>query len=249
MQLQDNATNQDLVTLADDRVSTTLQSYPIEKKVLSANMRMREIWTWIFDAYGGWQYDDANNSDLPEATATLTLNQSFYAFPTSANAIVGISVKNNANSNWYRLTPLTLETIQSRAGSEADFLTVSSQPAYYRPVADGFKIYPASNYTQASSIKVYVDRGISAFTTTDTTKEPGFDSLFHEGVAIGMALDYAKKNSLDVLKNLQREWDGDEDTTGREGGFKRRVKKHYSARFQQMFPPRMTVRDAVREYQ
>jgi hypothetical protein len=237
MQLQSETNGQDLFTFCDDLVGSDSTSYPIAKKVRAANEGDRIIWSAIFDAYGGWHYDDRNQTDLPEATATLTSGQTQYSLPLDSAHLLGVSFK-NAGGVWAELTPITLEQIQDRAGSEAEFMKIAATPVYYRPLANGFKIYPAANFTQSASLKIWFSRDISSFAVTDTTKTPGFDQEFHELIGTYMALRYAKSNTLKVLAVLQSDWN--------EGLV--RIKKHYSNRFRQMFPPHITVGDAAREF-
>lgn len=246
MQYNSETNNQDLCSLADDLAKSNTSSFPIKKKTLYANMALREIWSWIFEAYGGWHYDDTNNTDEPEATATLTADQRQVTLPIDSAHLLGVAYKDTSGS-WHRIKPITLEQIQDQA-AESEFMKTSGNPEYYRPVANGFVLYPASNFTQASSLRIYISRDISAFLVTDTTKVPGFPSEFHEAVGVYMALRYAKINSLKSATTLQESWDGNEMESGREGGFKLRIKSFYGNRFRQLFPPRMRTGDPVREY-
>lgn len=236
-----NATSQDIVSLADRFVKTNSSSFPLIDKALYANEALKIIIGWIHDAYGGWLYDDNNNTDFPEATTALTTSQVDYSLPSDSTKVQGISVKTGGSSgSWYPLQPITLEQIQDMGISESQFFSVSGQPRYYRLLAKSFKIYPASNYTLAAGIKLYESREASLFVTTDTTKTPGFDAQYHEGVSIYMALMYAKINlKADRINSLQNDW----------LLFEQRLKKDYSQRFAEMFPPRITVRDYTRENQ
>lgn len=247
MQYNGSPTKQDIVTLSEKLCKASSTSFPIEDKTFYANQALKMIWSWIHDAYGGWLYDDNNYDTYPEATTTLTTNQVDYTLPSNDLTIRAVSVLTVGNV-WQPLIPITLEQINDRGFSESQFFSVSSQPLYYRPLAKGFKIYPAANYTQAASLKVFYDREVSQFLTTDTTKTPGFDSQYHEAVPTFMALQYAKINSLSVAGGVMR------------GGFKtglladwseyeQQIKQDYSKRFAELFPARVTVRDAVRDAQ
>lgn len=212
-------------------------SFPIADKTLYANQALKIILTWLHQAYGGWLYDDNNYTDFPEATTTLTANQVDYSLPVDTTFVQGVSIQ-QSDGTWYALQPITLEQIQDSGISESEFQNVPSQPRYYRLLAKSIKIYPAANYTLAAGIKVYYNREASLFTTTDTTKTPGFDSQFHEAVPTYMALQYAKINSLTNRNDLQNDW----------LLYEQRIKQEYGRRFAEMFPPRITVRDSVAEY-
>lgn len=245
MQFNSEANNQDLCTLADRLVKTSVSSFPLVDKVLYANQGSRQILSWIFSAYGGWIYDDGNYTDFPEALTNIVSNQSDYTLPTGAEYVRSVSVKDEAG-NWDQLTPITLEQIKQQE-DEAEFEETDGPPQYYRIIGQSIKIYPASNYSQDESLSVHFSRDISSFSVDATTKTPGFDFRFHEAVAVFMALQYAKINRLDVKTDLQKDWDGNEDVTGREGGYKLRIKKHYSRKFAEMFPPRIIARDTWRD--
>lgn len=212
---------------------------------MHANRGMREINSWIFEAYGGWIYDDKNQTDLPEATTILTSGKDIYTLPVGDEYLRGVSIK-DANGIWTKLKPITLEQIQE-GGAEDEFYNVDGVPEYYRAVGNTIQLYPASNWTQADSLKVYISRDISSFVTTDTTKAPGFDNRFHEAIAVFMALQYAKINQMVVKTDLQRDWDGNEEVTGKEGGYKKMIKSYYKKKFCEMFPPKMMVRDTFKD--
>jgi hypothetical protein len=237
MQFNSHATNQDICTLANDLVKQSSTSFPIEQKVRFANQGNKEILTWICEAYGGWHYDDSNNDDLPEILTTLNSGKRFYTLPVDSSAVMGVEFKDEAGI-WTKLEPITLEQIQDRAGSETEWNDTPSFPIYHRLTANGLYLYPVANYTQALSLKVYISRDVVLFTTTDTTKTPGFDSRFHEAVAVYMALQFSFINSLPVYQALFERWTN----------YEKRIKKYYATRFKEMFPPRMTVSDSVREY-
>jgi hypothetical protein len=230
---------QDIVSLANDFASADNNNFPIKQKTRFANKSLRTIWSWIFSVYGGWLYDDSNNTDFPSATTTLNINQTNYGIPTGALTIRAVDVKlNNGGTVWQRLEKITEEQIRQMQ-SEPQFLSVPGQPMYYEPYGNSIKIYPPANYTQTASLRVSFDRGSVAFASTDTMKTPGFASEFHEGVAIGMANDFCTVKKLSQAQGVMAEWQL----------FERKVKAYYSQRFQEMFPARMTILDSVREYQ
>lgn len=247
LQFNGEGNGQDICSYADSLVKTNNTSFPLTEKARYANHAMREIWKTIFMAYGGWMFDDNNNTDLPIATTDLIKDQTFYTLPTDLSHIHGVEFLNNGGV-WIPLSPMTMEKIHQRGYAESQFYSVSAVPLFYRPVANGFKIYPASNVTQSQSLRVHFSRDISGFVPGDTIKKPGFDPIFHEGVAIFMALQYAKINSLSsaggTMKGGHRTGLSSDWYEFLEG-----VKKHYSERFRQMFPARMRVFDETKNYQ
>ena len=214
-------------------------NYPLVDKCADANMANRDIWTWIHEAYGGWMYDDANNTtDFPTATTSLVANQQDYAIPSSAEMIRGVEIKLNGSTVWTRIFPKTEEQIRDDIMAEKQFMSVASQPRFYVPYANSIKLYPASNYSQSASLRVSYERETVAFTPTgNDSRAPGFSSLFHEAVGVGAALNFAKYKTISQKNDLIATW----------ADYKDRITKHYQRRYEQMFPKTMTVRDAVAE--
>lgn len=244
MQFNGETNNQDLCSLADGYAKSNVGTFPLKKKALYANMSLREMWAWIFSAYAGWNFDDTNQTTQPQATTTVTASTNQITMPLDSAHLQGVAYQDSTGS-WYSLKPITLEQIQERA-AESEFMKTPGNPEYYRPVADGFKIYPSSSVT--ITIGIFISRDVSAFVPGDTIKNPGIPSEFHEGIAVGMALQHARINSLPIVKDLQKQWDGNEDVTGKRGGYKDRIIKFYGNRFRQLFPPRIRTRDVSRNY-
>lgn len=240
MIFNNSATRDDLCTIADDYANTTVLTYPIERKARAANKISRLIWSWIYKAYGGWQYDDSNNTNLPIALATLTLGQSDYDIPAGAKNIRGIDILPPTGTVYQPLTLITEEQIRDMGQAEGSFQqTTTGVPQFYRPIGTSIKLYPASNYTVTNGIRVTIDRGIVAFSPTgNDTQTPGFDSTYHEAVGVGMALEFAKQNHLSNTGDLQLDMDRYEKT----------IEADYSSRLAQKYPPRLTSRDETASY-
>lgn len=203
------------------------------------NRAMRQIWSWIFDAYGGWQYDDGNQTDLPSSTSSLESGKVTYALPSDVLTVRGVEIKDEGNV-WHILTPLTSEHIQD-VESLGEFEKTASTPRYYRLVGQTIYLYPASNFSQASSLKIFYDRGSVAFVTTDTTKTPGFASEYHDLVPLLASIEW--------LKIHLPEWTGLAIMKNDVELKKREIKKYYNKRFNQMFPPRITTKDTLKQYE
>ncbi len=224
------------ITFLLGNVDTT--QYVLKDRARNINERYRAVWGWIFEVYGGWIFDDSNQTDLPQATTTLTSGTAVYSVPTGALAIQGIEAKDSAG-NWSVLQPITTEQInESQAVDE--FSETNGIPRYYRLVGETIELFPAPNYTQAASLKVYFNRDISVFASTDTTKTPGFAAPFHRALSVGAALDFAMANSMnEKISTLSQMW----------VDFERRIKNFYSERYLALFPQRIKVRDAYKEYE
>jgi hypothetical protein len=235
MQFNSHASSQDICSYADRLVKTTVTSFPLVDKTLFANEASRIIWSWIFQAYGGWVYDDSNQTTLPSATASLVSGQSTYNLPTDSAHILSVSVKGNGSNVWEKLKPLTLEQIP---GAEPEYQTTDASPLQYRLVGKILKLYPAPDYSQEASLRLEISRDVVSFATNDTTKTPGFDVEFHEAIPTFIALQQAKINQMPIKNDLLRDW----------LDYEVRIKKHYAQKYAELFPPRLINRDLTPNY-
>lgn len=251
MQYNSNSDGQDLISLVGDLTNTDTTQYPLKAITRAINKWAKIVWTWIFEAYGGWLYDDGNNTtDFPVATTTLTASQPDYGIPNTMLMIRGVEILNTGGV-WYPLIKLTEEFIRDRGIAEAQFYNVPAQPRYYVPYANSIKIYPPSNYTQSASLRVSFARGSTDFASSDTTKIPGFASQFHEVLAVGAAYEFAVRKGLETAAEYNQQLYGRFTRSGLipNSGYMDRIKNFYMMRYQEAFPPKMTVRDYVKENQ
>jgi hypothetical protein len=226
--------DQDICTLADKLVKTDDTDFPLKEKAMYANVGASAVWDKIMMAYGGWMPDDSNNSGQPEYATNLVSGTQIYPFATT-EYLYGMEFC-DSSGNWHPLFPITLEKIRDEFHSaETDFMSANGNPLYYRPVKNGIKLYPAPNFSVSSGLKGFISRDMTAFASTSTTQTPGWDSSLHDGLAIFMALQYAKINSLPVAGGVMRggfktgllmDW----------GDFLSTVTQHYKEKFKQHFP-------------
>ena len=236
MQYNSGADEQDIVSLTNDLANTDNTVYPLTQKTRAANKTLRKIWSWIFEAYGGWLYDDSNNTDFPIATTQIVSGQQDYSIPSEALTVNDLEVK-DSSGNWYDLKPITSEEID-KLQAEKEFFKTNGLPIYYLMISGSFKLFPTPNYTQAASLRISFDRGATTFTSGDTTKTPGFVSQFHDAVAVGMALEWAREKGLnDLLQGLYADW----------RRYELDIKKFYTVRYYEKYPKRIKVLDVVRE--
>lgn len=139
-----------------------------------------------------WQYDDTNYTDYPIATTGTVANQHDYVMSASHLRITRVELK-DTDGNWTVLRPIDLADIPN---ARDEFMDTSGTPIYYDKLANSLFLYPAPDYTQGASLRVYFQREPSYFTTTDTIKEPGFASIFHRLVPLKACLDFAIANNL-----------------------------------------------------
>lgn len=196
------------------------------------------VWHMIFMSYGGWQYDDGNQVDLPAASDTITSGQTSYALPPTALTVRGVEVKDEGGI-WTPLVAITEEMIRDRQAM-GEFFKTSGSPLYYQLVGNTVRIYPASNYTQAASFKVFFDRASFAFASDDTTDTPGFASEYHGILPIGASIQWLMSRRPESASLAQLKADF--------AVYEKNLKAFYQERFRQFFPPRIRTADIIREY-
>ena len=239
MQFSDTTNKTGLIQDITFWTGVDINKYPIEDRTRNINEWNRKVWSWIFESYGGWQFDDDNNSstsDLPSSTINLVSGTSVYGLPSGALTVRKADVLQDDGSTWRYLDPLPLEAIKP---AEGEFLKTDSTPRYYRLVGDVIKLYPAPNYSETNGLKIFYDRDMSQFITTNTNSTPGFASPLHRVLSIGASLDYVISNG-DSKKITSLSIQADDYET--------RIKSFYSKRYLDNFPPSMRVGDSVRDY-
>lgn len=167
------------------------------------NNTVSRLWALIFQAYGGWIYDDSNQTDLPQAYTDLVADQRRYTLPEYALSILRVDVT-DASGLVRRLEPMPQERMETGV---AQFLPDSGPPLYYRLMNGELEIFPASKVAVADGLEVFFERDSVQFVSSDTTKTPGFASPFHYLVPVGASIEHlrAKQASSAVLKELKQD--------------------------------------------
>lgn len=165
----------------------------------------------IIQADGRWQFDDTNQpltdqgdgtGGLPFATTALVANQQDYTFATTHLEITRIEIKDQSGL-WRLLVPIDQNDIKAVALPE--YLKVAGTPVQYDKMGSSIFLYPPASYAQAASLRAYFVRGPVYFTAgevTTGTKQPGFNSLYHELIPLGASYDYAVANGLPNANQL-----------------------------------------------
>lgn len=180
---------------------TNVTSFSTADLTASANTALERVTSLIIKTDGRWQFDDTNQTDLPIATTALVANQQDYALATTHLEITRVEIKDQSG-NWYLLKPIDQNDIKT---SLTDFLKTASTPTYYDKLGNSIFLYPTPNYAQTASLKVYFTRAPSLFTVSDTTKEPGFQSIYHDLIPLWISYDYALANGLPNANQLMVE--------------------------------------------
>lgn len=202
----------DLQTLIYQLTRTNSTSLPAATLNVYTQPAEDRVAALIMASDSRWQFDDSNNADLPIATTQLVANQQDYSLATSHLTIDRVEIK-DTSGNWKQLTPIDQHDIRNEAlGAH---LSTPGTPLQYDKLGTSVFLYPVPSYTQAASLKLYFTRGplkfdfsTSKFTdgTGSITSSPGYNSLFHELIALLASRRYAVANGLSnseiILKDI-----------------------------------------------
>lgn len=211
MQFSDTSTNQGLIqdcefwVFGGDYGRITGNTELLEKFTRLVNLGLDMTSLKIMNADWRWQWDDSNHTDFPIATTALNSGQQDYELEFSTDShlkIERVEVKDETGQ-WRRLKPLDLADTDY---AQAELYDTNGDPVFYDKFGNSIFLYPAPDYTQAASLKIFYQREPSYFTTSDTTKKPGIPSPFHRLISLYACKDYTLANSMfDKAQFIERE--------------------------------------------
>lgn len=183
------------------------EDFPDDLLVNEVNNALERVVSLIIQASGRWQYDDSNRYEsdgitergVPIATTRLNENQQDYVLDVSHIEIVRVEIKDTEGS-WHLVQPIDQADVRST--SITDYMKVAGQPKYYDKSGVSVYLYPKPNYTQDASLKLFYQRPPSYFTTSDTTKVPGYNALYHDLLPLWTAYNFALANGKENAQNL-----------------------------------------------
>lgn len=183
-------------------------AYTLADRTADENLAIDYIMAKIFQVGGRWQYDDSNHTDYPIITTDLVAGQRDYSFTTDEQGNLILDVYKvmvmNEDGRYEEIYPVDM---QSDSGTENlwDGQNVQGTVFRYDKTANGIFLdqIPATNRT--GGLKVFINREGSHFTTSDTTKMPGFAGLFHEYVGLRPAARYAVDHTMQNADDLKIE--------------------------------------------
>ena len=151
------------------------------------NQDSRRIFALILNTTGNWQYDDSNQANLPGGATDLISGQSKYLLHPEALTVHRIDFAKDGIFS--KLRPITKEMVNQGLD---EFMKEAGTPRYYRLVNNTIELFPAPNYNEDNALKVYFDRDVVDFLTSDTTKTPGFSSHLHQLLPLKTAIRWLK---------------------------------------------------------
>lgn len=182
--------------------------YPVANRALQINKWYDQVQTTILRAQDSFDYDDSTNTDFPILTANLVANQQDYALPASSLQVKRLEVSYDA-VNFYKASPFDIN--ERGAGTATNNLGDFSQATpFYDVQYNSIFLYPIPSSAVTAGLKIWISRPHSDYTganVTTGTAVPGFDSLFHDILALGASYDYAVSRNLTNREVLKRDLD------------------------------------------
>lgn len=201
----------DIVNDIYRRTKTNSSSFAAADMLIMINSAYNRVASLILRYDSRWQWDDTNQTDLPIATTALVSGQQDYSLATTHLTIDRVEIK-DPSGNGHALKQIDQQLLKrDRSVALTEYQVTSGIPNEYDLVGNSVFLYPAPNYSQAASLKLYFTRGPAEFTSAEVTtgtKTPGFNSLYHELIPLWVSYNYAVENGLNsapgFLAEIQR---------------------------------------------
>lgn len=206
----------DIVNSIYFKTGTNSSTYAAADMLIAINNAYERIGSLILQADGRWQWDDTNNTDFPIATIDMVSGQQDYSMTASHLKVIGAAVKSNTGI-WRRLLPFDADDLAASSTptsfvplvnfgptmDRAEFLKTPGAPQFYDVLGVSTFLYPPPDngisVTLTAGLKLYFQRGPALFTSAEVatgTKQPGFNSLYHDLVPLWVAYNYALDNEI-----------------------------------------------------
>jgi hypothetical protein len=164
--------------------STFNTEYSLIDRTRNVNITWDEVVSELYKADPNHKWDDTTNSDLPFATTALLANQNHYDLLDSALVIHRVRMKDQSGKY------VTLTPVLRRELTDSELESTGTPEKYYKIGGVVFPI-PVPDYGATDGVELEFQRGANHFTISDTDKEPGFNSQFHQLLPVSAALMYA----------------------------------------------------------
>ncbi len=162
------------------------------------------------------QIDDTNYSTQPFSFFDIVEDQNDYEFlededGNTIDDITGVMIK--IGDSFREINRVTLEDDDAKLIMSPN--DKSGRPYRYLERNNTIFLDPVPNYSLSEGGKLFYKRVPSYFTISDTTKEPGIPTPYHELLAVGSAYDWVivnKSNSttlITVINGKLREMEND----------------------------------------
>mgnify|MGYP001397701944 CR=1 FL=1 len=163
-------------------------TYLIDDFTRNANFAYDRVVSLIQKNDTRWKWSDSNNSTQDIATTDIVANQDNYTMEVEHLKILRVRMK-KSDGSFITLIPI------DRRQADDDLLNTYGDPKYYDKQGMSLKPLPIPNYSSTAGLEVEFQGGPNYFLVTDTTKEPGFNSLFHRLISLYASYDWLLENA------------------------------------------------------
>lgn len=184
----------------------------------SVNNALDDAWNIILKSCGEWELDDNNYTDYPIMTTNLINGQYDYSFVNdgSGNLVLDIYrvMVMDTSGIYHEIWPISQKTTTQKSGNAESTDTIinfgnpsgaNGIPQRYDKTGNAILLDPVPNYNATNGLKMFVNREAQYFSSSDTTKKPGFAGIFHKYLALKPSYEYAYRKNLANVKSLQLE--------------------------------------------
>lgn len=186
------------------------EAYPVADKTVDINLALDKAFSIIFKAAGTWQFDDSNHEDYPMITTSLVSGQRDYSFVDDENGnlvldIYKVMIKDKTGE-YIEIFPVDAQSDElGLVGGLNNGKNEQGTPNKYDKTGNGIFLDLIPDYNSDAGLQIWINREGSYFISTDSTKKPGFNGLYHEYLALRPSYYYAFNNGLANANNLKAE--------------------------------------------
>lgn len=202
---------------------------------VSVNLTFDRYWRRAFKADGTWKLDDSNHTDSPEVKTNLVSGQRKYSFlnDEEGNLILEFDRVWIMDQNGvYRLAEPVDADSEDGLSTFFDGQNLTGTPSKYDKSGNEFILDLVPSYNATLGLKASIKREASYFVYTDTSKKPGVPGHHHAYFFLVPAEDYARRQGLKSLPDIQRAIKALEDD----------IDSHFSRRTVKDEKPRISIK-------
>ena len=180
---------------------TTTNDWSDADMVTDLNAELTSLQINILRDRGALEFDDLNYADVPIATFNTTAGQQGYKLVEDEDGNEILTIHKVALKIGDNLTDVPRQTV---AEGNQDVMKQTSQsvPQKYYEVGNSIYFSPIPDGSYEAT--VWLDRAMDFLLTSDTTKEPGLPTAYHNLLCYKTALNYHKLDDRAYQKYMQR---------------------------------------------
>lgn len=198
MMFSDNTNLTGIVEDIDFRCSTTVIDYPLKDKARNINQ--------VQDGVLEFLMENSKKIEWADTALTAPYNYTDYNLvDTEIDVTVTVPYKfqraeiKDSNGDWTEIKLINREELKV---AKEEFESTDGIPKFLTINGDNAQLFPAPDYTQASSLRIYDQPEVTLFVSTDTTKTPLLPRFSHSLLSVGASIMYCnlyKKDRVQVL--------------------------------------------------